>query len=151
VAAITAEDNRWLHCDLKTTSLLGNVLMRNLAADRGAIEVVMFRDGMLTEASASNVVAVRNGIIVAPPKNNLILPGITYGAVYDLAVEGGLPFEMRPVTREETLSADELWLTSSTKEVLAITTLDGRPFRGGRPGPMFRRMRELFQRSKARA
>jgi len=150
VACITAEDNRWLRCDLKTTSLVGNVLLRNHAAEHGAIEAVLFRDGFLTEASASNVVTVRNGIVVAPPKNNLILPGITYGAVYDLAIEGGLPFEMRPVTREETLSAEELWLTSSTKEVLAVTRLDGRPIGGGRPGPMFRRMWELFQESKAR-
>jgi D-alanine transaminase len=150
VAVVTAEDNRWRRCDLKTISLVGNVLMRQLAADAGAVETVMFRDGLLTEASASNVVAVIGGRIVAPPKDNLILPGITYGAVYEFALEAGLPFEVRPVARAEALAADELWLTSSTKEVLAITTVDGAPFGGGRPGPMFRKMYTLFQAHKPR-
>ena len=151
VAVITAEDNRWHRCDLKTTSLVGNVLMRQLAADAGAVETVMFRDGFLTEASASNVLAVIGGRIVAPPKDNLILPGITYGAAYDFALEAGLPFDVRPVPRAEALAADELWLTSSTKEVLAITTVDGAAFGGGRPGPLFRQMYALFQTHKPRA
>jgi len=151
VAVVTAEDNRWRRCDLKTISLLGNVLMRQLAADAGAVETVMFRDGFLTEASASNVLAVIGGRIVAPPKDNLILPGITYGAAYDFALEAGLPFDVRPVPRAEALAADELWLTSSTKEVLAITTVDGAAFGGGRPGPLFRQMYALFQTHKPRA
>ncbi|HVP88343.1 MAG TPA: D-amino acid aminotransferase [Casimicrobiaceae bacterium] len=151
VAAITAPDERWLRCDLKTISLLGNVLARQFAADHGAVEAVMFRDGYLSEASASNVLVVRQGKIVAPPKDNLILPGITYDATIELAREGGLPFEMRPVTRDEALAADEMWLSSSTKEVLAVTTLDGKPFAGGRPGPMFKRMHALFQAAKPKA
>ena len=151
VAAITAPDERWLRCDLKTISLLGNVLARQFAADHGAVEAVMFRDGYLSEASASNVLVVRQGKIVAPPKDNLILPGITYDATIELAREGGLPFEMRPVTRDEALAADEMWLSSSTKEVLAVTTLDGKPFVGGRPGPMFKRMHALFQAAKPKA
>jgi D-alanine transaminase len=150
VAVVTAEDNRWRRCDLKTTSLVGNVLMRQLAADAGAIETVMFRDGCLTEASASNVLVVTGGAIVAPPKDRLILPGITYGAVYDFALEAGLPFAIRPVAKAEALAADEMWLTSSTKEVLAVTTVDGRPFAGGVPGPLFRRMHALFQAHKPR-
>jgi D-alanine transaminase len=150
VAVVTAEDNRWRRCDLKTISLVGNVLMRQLAADAGAIETVMFRDGFLTEASASNVLVVIGGTIVAPPKDNLILPGITYGAVYDFAREAGMPFEIRPVRRAEALAADEMWLSSSTKEVLAVTDVDGRPFAGGRPGPVFRRMHALFQQHKPR-
>ena len=148
VAVITAEDNRWHRCDLKTTSLVGNVLMRQLAADAGALETVMFRDGNLTEASASNALAVIGGTIVAPPKDNLILPGITYGAVYDFALEAGLPFAIRPVPKAEALAADEMWLTSSTKEVLAVTLVDGKPFGGGVPGPVFRRMHALFQAHK---
>jgi len=151
VAAITAPDERWLRCDLKTISLLGNVLARQFAADHGAVEAVMFREGYLSEASASNVLVVRQGKIVAPPKDNLILPGITYDATIELAREGGLPFEMRPVTRDEALAADEMWLSSSTKEVLAVTTLDGKPFAGGRPGPMFKRMHALFQAAKPKA
>src|SRR4029453_14068840 len=144
VAVVTAEDNRWRRCDLKTISLVGNVLMRQLAADAGGVETVMFRDGYLTEASASNVLIVIDGTIIAPPKDELILPGITYGAAWEFARDGGIPFEMRPVPKEEALGADEMWLTSSTKEVLAITTLDGRPFAGGKPGPVFRRLHAIF-------
>jgi D-alanine transaminase len=151
VGVVTAPDERWLHCDLKTISLLGNVLARQLAAERGAAETIMFRNGYLTEASASNVLIVKSGKIVAPPKDNLILPGITYDATSELAREGGLPFEVRPVTKEEALSADEMWLSSSTKEVLAVTAVDGKPFAGGKPGPMFGRMHALFQASKPRA
>jgi D-alanine transaminase len=148
VAVVTAEDNRWLRCDLKTTSLLGNVLMRQRAADVGAVETVMFRDGGLTEASASNVLVVRGGTIVAPPKDNQILPGITYDATLEFAREAGMPMDIRPVRREEALSADELWLSSSTKEVLAITTVDGVAFGSGAPGPVFRRMYAAFQAHK---
>jgi D-alanine transaminase len=151
VAVVTAPDERWLHCDLKTISLVGNVLARQFAADHDAVETVMFRDGYLTEASASNVLIVKQGKIIAPPKDNLILPGITYDATAELARDGGLPFEMRPVKKEEALSADEMWLSSSTKEVLAVTTLDGKPFAGGKPGPMFRRVHALFQASKPKA
>jgi D-alanine transaminase len=148
VAVVTAADERWLRCDLKTISLLGNVLARQFAVDRGAVETVMFRDGYLSEASASNVLIVKDGSIVAPPKDNHILPGITYDAALELAAGGGLPFAIRPIAKEEALGADEMWLSSSTKEVLAVTTLDGRPFAGGRPGPVYRRMYELFQASK---
>jgi D-alanine transaminase len=150
VAVVTADDERWLRCDLKTISLVGNVLARQFAVDRGAVETVMFRNGHLTEASASNVLIVRDGTIIAPPKDNLILPGITYDAALELARESGLPFAMRSVTKEEALAADEMWLSSSTKEVLAVTTLDGRAFGGGKPGPVYRRMHRLFQESKAK-
>jgi D-alanine transaminase len=148
VAVVTAEDNRWHRCDLKTTSLLGNVLMRQLAADANAAETVMFRDGFLTEASASNVLVVHGGTVVAPPKDNLILPGITYDAAAEFTRAAGVPFEIRPVPRDEALGADEMWLSSSTKEVLAVTTVDGRPFAGGRPGPVFRRVHAAFQAAK---
>jgi len=154
VACVTAIDERWMNCDIKSISLLGNVLMRQLAADQDAVEAVMFRNGFLTEASASNVLIVKDGTIIAPPKDRMILPGITYGALWDLAQEGGLPFEMRPVTAAEVWTADELWLSSSTKEVIAIVTLDGQPVghasHRGKPGPLLRRMHELFQASKQR-
>ena len=150
VAVVTADDNRWQRCDLKTISLVGNVLMRQFAADAGAVETVMFRDGNLTEASASNVLVVMHGVIVAPPKDNLILPGITYGAVYEFARDAGMPFEMRPVSRVEVQVADEMWLSSSTKEVIAVTAMDGRPFSTGVPGPVFRKMYALFQEHKPR-
>jgi D-alanine transaminase len=148
VAVVTAEDNRWHRCDLKTTSLLGNVLMRQLAADANAVETVMFRDGFLTEASSSNVLIVRDGKVVAPPKDNLILPGITYDAAQEMTRAAGVSLEIRPVPREEALGADEMWLSSSTREVLAVTSLDGRPFAGGTPGPVFRRIHAAFQAAK---
>ncbi|MCC7327912.1 MAG: D-amino acid aminotransferase [Burkholderiales bacterium] len=151
VAVVTADDNRWLRCDLKTISLLGNVLMRQLAAERGAMETVMFRNGHLTEASASNVLIVKNGGIVVPPKDNQILPGITCDAAVDFAHEIGIPLEVRPVPKFEALAANEMWLSSSTKEVLAVTTIDGRPFAGGRPGPVFRKLWAAFQQRKPRA
>jgi D-alanine transaminase len=148
VAVVTAADNRWQRCDLKTTSLLGNVLMRQLAVDGGAVETVMFRDGFLTEASASNVLIVKGGKVIAPPKDNLILPGITYDATLEVARDAGVPLDVRKVTRAEAFAADEMWLSSSTKEVLAITRIDGAPFGGGTPGPVFRRVWQAFQASK---
>jgi len=151
VAVVTAEDNRWQRCDLKTTSLVGNVLMRQLAVDANAVETVMFRDGFLTEASASNVLIVRGGTVVAPPKDHLILPGITYDATLEVTRDAGVPLEVRKVTREEALSADEMWLSSSTKEVLAIAQLDGAPFAGGVPGPVFRKVWQAFQAHKPHA
>jgi len=149
VAVVTAQDNRWLRCDLKTTSLLGNVLMRQLAVDHSAVETVMFRDGHLTEASASNVLIVRDGNVIAPPKDNLILPGITYDATLEVAKAAGISLEVRAIPHAEAMSADEMWLSSSTKEVLAITTVDGRPFGGGKPGSVFRRVYDAFQQAKA--
>jgi len=151
VAVVTAIDERWLHCDLKTISLLGNVLARQRATDAGAAESVLFRNGFLTEASASNVLIVRDGVILAPPKDNQILPGITYDAAFELARDSGLALEVRPISRDEALTADEMWLSSSTKEVLAVTTVDGKSFAGGSPGPVFRKIYELFQASKSRS
>jgi D-alanine transaminase len=150
VAVVTAIDERWLHCDLKTISLLGNVLARQRATDAGAAESVLFRNGFLTEASASNVFIVRDEVILAPPKDNQILPGITYDAAFELARDSGLALEVRPISRDEALTADEMWLSSSTKEVLAVTTVDGKSFAGGSPGPVFRKIYELFQASKSR-
>ena len=151
VAVVTAIDERWLHCDLKTISLLGNVLARQRATDAGAAETVLFRNGFLTEASASNVLIVRDGVILAPPKDNQILPGITYDAALELARGAGLALEVRPISRDEALAADEMWLSSSTKEVLAVTSVDGKSFAGGSPGPVFRKIYELFQASKSRS
>jgi D-alanine transaminase len=153
VACVTATDNRWLRCDIKSTSLLGNVLMRQFAADRDAIETIMFRDGLLTEASASNVLIVKDGVIASPQKDNLILPGITLDATIDLARESGLPLEMRSITEAEVRNADEVWLSSATKEVLPVTLLDGKPVGhgdgAGRPGPMLAKMRAAYQAAKA--
>jgi D-alanine transaminase len=150
VPAITAADNRWLRCDIKSTALLGNVLMRQLAADAGANETIMLRDGQLTEGSASNVFAVVRGVIVTPPKSHLILPGTTYDVVLELAQQAGMPVEVRPVGEPELRAADEIWVTSATREVLAVTTLDGNPVGTGAPGTVFKRMHALFSEYKAR-
>ncbi|MGH8702127.1 MAG: D-amino acid aminotransferase [Burkholderiales bacterium] len=148
VPCITATDFRWLKCDVKSVSLLANCLLRQSAADAGATEVVLFRDGCLTEASASNVFVVRNGKLLAPPKDHLILPGITYDVVLELAAAGGIAVELRAIPEREVRSADEIWVTSSSKEVLAVTTLDGKPVGNGRPGPLFRTVHQAFQEFK---
>jgi D-alanine transaminase len=145
VPCITGTDFRWLMCDVKSVSLLGNCLLKQSAVDAGAAEIVLFRDGYLTEASASNVFVVKDGVILAPPKNHLVLPGITYDVVLELAAAAKLPHEVREIRESEVKTADELWLTSSTKEVLAVTALDGKPVGDGKPGPVFRRMWQLYQ------
>jgi D-alanine transaminase len=151
VAVVTAEDNRWHRCDLKTTSLVANVLMRQLAVDHNAVETIMFRNGYLTEASASNVLIVKHGTVLAPPKDHLILPGITYDATLEVARDAGVPVEVRKVTGAEALAAEEMWLSSSTKEVLAVTKVDGAPFGDGVPGPVFRKVWQAFQDKKPHA
>jgi D-alanine transaminase len=145
VTAVTVADNRWQRCDIKSTSLLANCLLRQAAVDAGAVESVLLRDGMLTEGSASNIFVVKNGVILTPPKTNFILPGITYDVVIELARANRLPLEIRQVSEAEVRGADELWLTSSTKEVLPISTLDGKPVGSGKPGPLAARMNQLYQ------
>ena len=147
-AAVSATDNRWLRCDIKSISLIGNCLLRQMSAEAGAVETILFRDGKLTEASASNVFTVKRGVIHSPPKSNLILPGITYDVVSELARANNLPIEFRDVAEAEVRAADEIWVTSSSKEVLAIVELDGKPVGDGRPGPVFRRMHQLYQEFK---
>lgn len=150
VACVTSPDFRWEKCHVKSTSLLGNVLARQISVEAGATETILFRGGFLTEASSSNVFIVRDGVVVAPPRDNLILMGITYDLVQQLAREGSVKLEVRRVTEAEARSADEIWLSSSTKEVLAVTTLDGRPVGSGEPGPVFKRMHALYQDYKAK-
>jgi D-alanine transaminase len=145
VACISGSDFRWLKCDVKSVSLLGNCLLKQMAVDANAAEIILFRDGTLTEAAACNVLVVKDGVLLAPPKDNLILPGITYDVVLELAQANKIPLEIRAVTEQEVRSAQEIWLTSSTKEVLAITRLDGAPVGKGTPGPMFAKMYALYQ------
>lgn len=150
VACVSAKDFRWEKCHIKSVSLLGNVLARQISADAGAIETILFRDGCLTEAAASNVFVVIGGVVLAAPQDNHILLGITYELLQQLARDGHLRFEVRPISEAEVRGADEIWLTSSSKEVLAVTTLDGKPVGTGVPGPLFKRMHALFQEYKAR-
>jgi D-alanine transaminase len=148
VAAITLPDERWLHCDVKSTSLLGNVLARQAAVEAGAAECVMFRDGCLTEGSSSNVWVVRNGTVFGAPRDHLILEGIRVGLLEELCARAGIDFETRRVLREEVLAADELMITSATKEVLPVTRLDDRPVGDGRPGPVYHRLYAAYQDAK---
>ena len=149
-SAVTAVDNRWLRCDIKSISLIGNCLLRQVSADAGAQETILFRDGKLTEASASNVFVVKRGVLLSPPKSNLILPGITYDVVTEIAQAGKIPLEFRDIAEAEVRSADEVWVTSSSKEILAIVTLDGKPVADGRPGPLFKRAFRLYQEFKSK-
>jgi len=147
-AAVTHRDERWLHCDIKSTSLLGNVLMKQYALDHDATETVMFRDGWLTEGSSTNIMIVRGGVLLAPQKTHLILPGITYGAVFDIARDNGMPCDVRLISEADVRSADEIFLSSSGREVVAITTLDGRPVGTGAPGPAFHKVYGWYQQAK---
>ncbi len=154
VACVTVTDNRWLRCDIKAIALLPNVLLRQAAVEAGCAEAILIRagsdeeDAFLTEGAASNIFVVKNGKLLAPPKDNLMLPGITYDVILELAAANGIPHEVRRVSKAEVFNADELLLTSSTKEVLAITTLDGEPVGNGKPGPMFARLHALYQTFK---
>lgn len=149
VGAVSAEDNRWLRCDIKAIALLPNVLLRQMAVDAGCVETILFReDKFMTEGAASNIFAVKNGVLLAPPKNNLMLPGITYDVILEIAASHTIPHEIRNITRAEVFSADELLMTSSTKEVMAITTLDGKPVGTGKPGMMFSRLHRHYQSFK---
>lgn len=150
VAAMSATDIRWLRCDLKTTSLLANCLLRQAALAAGCDEALLFRDGFLTEGSVSSIFVVHDDIVSAPKKNHLTLPGITYDVILELAAEHGMPYQVRDITETETRNADELWLASSTREVLPIVTLDGqRVGKTGQPGPFFTAMQAWYQSYKA--
>jgi D-alanine transaminase len=148
VCAITVVDNRWLRCNIKAISLLANILLRQEAVDVGCAETVMLRQGWLTEGAASNIFVVKNGVLMAPPPSNLMLSGITYDVVLELAAANGIPHEVRAIHEDEVRSADELWMTSSTKEIMPIVTLDGTAVGAGVPGPMARQMDDLYQTFK---
>jgi D-alanine transaminase len=148
VACVSMEDRRWLRCEIKSVSLLGNVLAAQHAAENEAVEAIQFRDGFLTEASASNVWVVKDGKLMAPPKDNLILEGIRYGLLEDLSQRTGIPFEARRITREEVFSADEVLLTSASKEVLPVVSIDGQKIGSGKPGPVFQKLYAAYQEAK---
>ena len=152
MACITARDFRWEHADIKSTSLLGNVMARQMSADRGAVETIMFRNGVLTEASASNVWVVHEGAVLGSPKSEHVLEGIRYELIKELCEECGIAYNLRPIPEGEVLAADELLLSSATKEILPVTTLDGDPVGHGalrgKPGPVYARLHEAYQRAK---
>jgi D-alanine transaminase len=148
VCAVTAVDNRWTRCNIKAISLLANILLRQQAVDAGCAETVMLRDGWLTEGAASNIFVVKRGVLLAPPPSNLMLTGITYDVVLELAAAHGFPHQVRPISEVEVRGADELWMTSSTREIMAIVKLDGQPVGAGVPGPRAQQMDGLYQAFK---
>lgn len=148
VAAVTRPDLRWKRCDVKSVSLLPNVLARQDAAQQGAIEAILVRSGYVTEAAASNVFAVIEGELISPPLDNGILAGITRSAVLELAHRAGMPTRERALPAESLRSASEVWLTSSTREISPVTRIDGAEVGAGAPGPVWQRLRELYQALK---
>ena len=149
VACVSMEDKRWLRCEIKSVSLLGNVLAAQHAVENDATESIQFRDGFLTEASSSNVWLVKDGVLMGPPKDNLILEGIRYGLIEELCAAGGIPLQARRITREEVFAADEVLLSSATKEVLPVTSLDGQPIGKGKPGLIYDKLYAAYQAAKA--
>lgn len=150
LACVTAQDTRWARCDIKSVSLLANVLLRQLAVDAGAQETILLRDGRLTDASASTVHVVLGGRVVTPPNSNLILHGTTRSVVDELCDAHGLPFEAREVSEQELRGASEILLSAATRGVHPVTRLDGAPVGDGRPGPVYRRLRQAFDALVAR-
>jgi D-alanine transaminase len=152
VACVTARDFRWERGDIKSISLLGNVLARQMSADKGALETIMFRNGFLTEAAASNVWVVHEGAVLGPPKSEQVLEGIRYELIRELCDEVGIAYNLRPIAEGDVLAADELLLSSATKEILPVTSLDGDPVGHGtlrgKPGPVYARLFEAYQRAK---
>ena len=152
IACVTARDFRWERGDIKSLSLLGNVLARQISADRDAIETIMFRDGFLTEASSSNVWVVHEGAVLGSPKSEHVLEGIRYELLRELCDECGIAFNLKKIPEADVLSADELLISSATKEVLPVTTLDGTSVGHGalrgKPGPVYGRLYEAYQRAK---
>jgi D-alanine transaminase len=137
-----------LRCDIKATSLLANCLLRQVAVDAGCAETVLFRDGILTEGAASNIFVVKDGELLAPQKNHLMLSGITYDVILEIVERHGMPCTVRDITQAEVQDADELLLTSSTREVLPIVALDDRTVGNGKPGPMTQALASRYQEFK---
>lgn len=151
VACVTADDFRWAKAHIKSTSLLGAVFARQISFDVGAVETIMFRDGFLSEAAACNVWVIKDGKVLGTPKDNLVLEGIRYGLIEEICAAQGIGFELRRLSREEVHNADELLLSSATKEVLAVTTLDGRAVGSGQPGPVYEQLLAGYQKAKSLA
>jgi D-alanine transaminase len=148
VACVTAADTRWARCDIKSVALLANVLLRQLSVDAGAAETILLRDGELTEASASAVHVVLGGDVLMPPNSRRILPGTTRGAIEEMAARAGIHWRVVPVSEAQLRAADEVWISAATREVQAVTSLDGHAVGSGRPGPLWRRVYDELQRYK---
>ena len=148
VACVTHEDFRWQKAHIKSTSLLGAVLARQISVEAGAAETIMFRGDSLSEASSSNVWVVKDGRFAGPVPDESVLKGIRYGLLERLCRETGIPYELRRISRGEVFAADELMLSSASKEVLPVTALDGNRVGNGHPGPIYERLYAAYQEAK---
>lgn len=148
VACVTMEDKRWLRCEIKSISLLGNVLAAQNAAANDANETIQFRDDLLTEGSASNVWIVKDGSLIGPPRDNLILEGIRYGLMEELCAADHIPFKTQRISRAEVFEADEVLLSSASKEILPVVTIDGKAIANGKPGPIYKKLYAAYQAVK---
>jgi D-alanine transaminase len=148
VACVTAPDFRWQKAHIKATSLLGAVLARQISVEAGATETIMFRGDWLSEASSSNVWVVKDGVVIGPPKDELVLTGIRFVLLERLCAEHEIPFELRRIARDEVFAADELLLSSASKEILPVVTLDGRTVGNGRPGRIYHALYAAYQEAK---
>ncbi|HWS02130.1 MAG TPA: D-amino acid aminotransferase [Gammaproteobacteria bacterium] len=144
IKAITLDDIRWHACNIKAITLLPNVLLRQQAIDAGAAEAILIRNGYATEGAASNLFVVKRGLLITPPKGPQLLPGITRDVILELAAHSALPYREGDISETDLHDADEIWVTSSTKEILPITQLDDKPIGTGKPGPVYRRMSVLY-------
>ena len=148
VNAITLDDIRWQYCSIKSIALLPNILLRQQAVEQGAAEAILLRNGEVTEGAASNVFIVKDGVIITPPKTDCLLPGITRDLLVEQANEHGLAVKETIIKQTELETADEIWLTSSTKEILPVTQLNGQPVGNGKPGQVWHQMYKLYQAYK---
>lgn len=148
VKAITLDDMRWELCNIKATTLLANLLLRQQAVDKGCAEAILIKDGYATEGAASNIFAVIEGVLMTPPKNNKILPGITRDVIIDIAKANGISVCEDVISLDALQNASEIWLTSSTREILPVSTLDNMPVGNGKIGSVWQAMQVLFQEYK---
>lgn len=148
VKAISVDDSRWGLCHVKAITLLANILLRQQAIDQGCAEAILVKDGYVTEGAASNVFAVMDGLLVTPPKSHDILPGITRDVIVEIAQKNNIPCAEEIISLEALATADEIWITSSTREIVPVVEFDGRPVADGKPGPVFQNMDRLFQSYK---
>jgi D-alanine transaminase len=145
VTAVTLPDIRWKLCHIKAITLLPNVMLRQQAIDAGTAEAILIKDGHATEGAASNLFIVKNGLLVTPPNGPTLLPGITRDLIIELAANNAIPFREADITAAELFAAEEIWLTSSTREISPVTRLDDTVISAGKPGPLWRRMISLYQ------
>ncbi|MGD8558795.1 MAG: D-amino-acid transaminase [Gammaproteobacteria bacterium] len=148
IKAITTVDDRWLNCHIKAISLLPNVLLRQKAIDAGATEAILLRNGEATEGAASNLFIVENNVLITPPNGPCLLPGITRDVILELAQKAHISCKEAPISEQQLREADEIWITSSTKEIMPVTSLDNEPVGNGKPGPLWHQVVELFQQFK---